>query len=330
MLKLTKSQADCLRVLRSPGFSPAKIAVAARLDLKKTKAALRKLAELGLAEQGSSTGWLVTADGETCGFETVPDQRARRGRPPAPGAQLVLDLLDRPIGGPAQPGPGAQRLLDLLDRPMHGPELARKSGLSRQRVLQLLLALHAQGRISFGDPDHPSWLVKRADDDTPILSREEQRVLSALPRQRATDATGLGVVARLSDDEVEPVADKLVVAGLAEACDGLAGRRAFRITAIGLDHPQYFAPARQAPPPRLPVHSDRVRTVLQTISDAGALRILDVKRVTKIQQQSINALMQYLKRRRLVAKTGDRLDAPYSLTEQGRAVLAEMTLRRAA
>ena len=108
------------------------------------------------------------------------------------------------------------------------------------------------------------------------------------------------------------------------------GAERFAITAIGLDHPQYFAPARQAPPPRLPVHSDRVRTVLQTISDAGALRILDVKRVTKIQQQSINALMQYLKRRRLVAKTGDRLDAPYSLTEQGRAVLAEMTLRRAA
>jgi transcription initiation factor IIE alpha subunit len=69
---------------------------------------------------------------------------------------------------------------------------------------------------------------------------------------------------------------------------------------------------------------------LQTISDAGELRISDVKNRTKIQQRSINALMQYLKRRRLVAKTGDRLDAPYCLTAQGRAALAEMTLRHAA
>lgn len=106
--------------------------------------------------------------------------------------------------------------------------------------------------------------------------------------------------------------------------------REFRITAAGLNHPQYVPSARQAPPPLLSVRSDRVRTALQAISDAGALRIRDVKDRTKIQQRSINALVQYLKRRRLVAKTGDRLEAPYCLTAQGRAALAEMTLRRAA
>jgi hypothetical protein len=46
--------------------------------------------------------------------------------------------------------------------------------------------------------------------------------------------------------------------------------------------------------------------------------------------QSINALMQYLKRKRLVAKVGQEFDAPYSLTETGRTTLAEMTLRHAA
>jgi hypothetical protein len=46
--------------------------------------------------------------------------------------------------------------------------------------------------------------------------------------------------------------------------------------------------------------------------------------------RSINALMQYLKRKRLVAKVGQEFDAPYSLTETGRATLAEMTPRHAA
>jgi hypothetical protein len=40
--------------------------------------------------------------------------------------------------------------------------------------------------------------------------------------------------------------------------------------------------------------------------------------------------MQYFKRKRLVTKAGDEFDAPYFLTEQGRATLAEMTLRLAA
>jgi len=43
--------------------------------------------------------------------------------------------------------------------------------------------------------------------------------------------------------------------------------------------------------------------------------------------QSINALMQYLKRKHLVKKTGSEFDAPYSLTDEGRAALAEMTRR---
>jgi predicted transcriptional regulator len=55
-----------------------------------------------------------------------------------------------------------------------------------------------------------------------------------------------------------------------------------------------------------------------------------VKNRLKIPRESINALMQYLKRKRLVKKTGQEFDAPYSLTDQGRAALAEMTRRLAA
>jgi DNA-binding IclR family transcriptional regulator len=70
--------------------------------------------------------------------------------------------------------------------------------------------------------------------------------------------------------------------------------------------------------------------VLQTIADADALRIRDVKHLTNIPQRSINALMQYLKRKRLVVKIGDGFDDPYRLTKQCGATLAEMCLRRAA
>jgi predicted transcriptional regulator len=49
-----------------------------------------------------------------------------------------------------------------------------------------------------------------------------------------------------------------------------------------------------------------------------------------VPRQSMNALMQYLKRKQLVEKVGQEFDAPYSLTDEGRAVLAEMTVRHAA
>lgn len=169
-LTLTRSQAGCLMVLRNPALSQARIAVAAKLDLRKAEAALLRLQELGFVQQNESGLWVVTRDGETCSFATAPE---------------------------------------------------------------------------------------------PI------------------------------------VAD--------------AGKR-----------------SRRLPPPRLPVRSDRVHMVLQTIADAGALRIRDVKNLTNISRNSINALMQYLKRKRLVAKAGDEFEAPYRLTEAGAAILAEMSLRRAA
>ena len=50
---------------------------------------------------------------------------------------------------------GAQRLLDLLDRPKRSRAFARELGITREGVRQLIIRLHAQGRISFGDPDDP-------------------------------------------------------------------------------------------------------------------------------------------------------------------------------
>src|SRR5208282_5149439 len=236
---------DCLMVLRNPGFSVGRIAVAAKLDLRKAEAAVRKLTELGFAEQGDSRLWLVTTQGETYSFQTTPDRRERRGRP------------------------------------MSGRALARELGFSRERVRQLLLRLHAQGRIAFADPDHPSWLIKRADDESPVLFRDETRVLSALPLERAADVAGLTRATKLARGEVDRILEKLIDGGWVEALGGLNGAQAFRIAAAGLEHPQYVHTKRRLPPPHLPVRSDRVRTVLQTIADAEALRIRDVKHLTK-------------------------------------------------
>src|SRR5271165_2189004 len=329
---LTKSQAACLMILRNPGFSQRRIVGAAKLDLKKTEAALRKLAELGLATRSDSKLWTATAIGEICGFETVADPRVKRGRSPAPDAQFQLDLADQSQHDPRspQPGPGGRRLLDLLDRPKGATDLARESGLSRERVGQLLLHLQAHGRIIFVDPDHPFWLIKRADDESAVLVRDETRVLSAVPAERAVDVSTLMVVKTLARCDIEGILDRLLEGGLVETVESPGGAPAFRLTVSGLEHPQYVPPKRLPPPSRLPVRSGRVRLVLQTIADAGALRIKEAKNLTKIPQTSINALMQYLKRKRLVAKAGLEFDAPYSLTEQRRAVLAEMTLRQAA
>jgi RIO-like serine/threonine protein kinase len=55
-----------------------------------------------------------------------------------------------------------------------------------------------------------------------------------------------------------------------------------------------------------------------------------VTNILRIQRESINALMQYLKRKHLVEKTSQEFNAPYSLTNEGYAALAEMTRRQAA
>jgi hypothetical protein len=213
---------------------------------------------------------------------------------------------------------------------MSGSVIAERLGVTRQRVRQLIVRLHAQGRIAFGDPDDPFWIVMRVEDKSVVLSYDEERVLSALPRERAADAAGIRVAARLPESKAEQVLGRLIGNGLAEGFEGLRGVPVFRVTSAGLEHPQYAPSAYRAEGSRLPVQSDHVRGVLSAISDSGALRIKEVAISLNSPRRSINALMQYLKRKRLVAKVGQEFDAPYSLTETGRATLAEMTPRHAA
>ena len=302
-LLLSQPQAACLSALRGGRDGQSKIAIEAKLSLTKVVAALRKLAELGLAERDQAKGWHVTPRGKSCRFDTVPD-RSRRGG--------------------LSPNRGGRRLLDLLDRPMRGRELVEKLGISHQGVRQLLLRLHAHGHVRFADPENPFWFVLRADDQTSVLSRHEERVLSAVPCEYATDATKIKIAAGVRDAEIHGILERLLVRRLIEASDGLRGDRVYRITATGLKHPQYVPSAARAQAPRLPVESDRVRKVLSAIFDSGELRIRDVTNTLSVPHQSINALMQYLKRKRLVKKSGSDLQSPYALTAHGIAALAEL------
>jgi DNA-binding IclR family transcriptional regulator len=308
-LVLTKSQAACLMALRDGKTFKTTIAIQAGLDLTKTAAALGVLARLGLAKQSQTKSWHTSARGRTCRFEAVPDRLRRNSE---------------------LPGPGARRLLKLLDRPMRGSEIAEKLGVSHQRVRQLVVKLHAQGRVSFGDPETPFWIILRAGKTIPLLSRDEERVLSAIPREYATNATKIRLAARMPENKMRPILEGLITSRFVEALEGFKGDRLYRITEAGLKHPQRGQVSRQAQAPRPPVESGRVRKVLETILHSEALRIRDIMDELSIPRESINALMQYLKRKHLVIKTGQEFNAPYSLTDEGQAVLAEMTRRDAA
>ena len=308
-LALTKSQAACLIALRNGKVSKPEIAIQVKLDLSKTATALGTLARLELAKQDQAKRWDTTPRGKICRFKTVPDRLRRNS---------------------GIPGSGGQRLLRLLVRPMRGNEIVEKLGVSHQRVRQLVIKLYAQGRVTFGDPENPFWIIRCADDRTPLLSRDEEHVLSAIPREYVTNVTKIRLAARMPENKVQKIIEGLIASGFIEDLEGLQGNRVYRLTQAGKNHPQRDQTARRAAVPRLLVESDRVRKVLSTILDSRALRIRDVTDMLRIPRESMNALMQYLKRKHLVKKTGPEFDAPYSLTDEGRAALAEMTRRLAA
>ena len=75
------------------------------------------------------------------------------------------------------------------------------------------------------------------------------------------------------------------------------------------------------------VRSDRVFRVLSLIADRSEVRIMEVRDALSIPHNSMNALMQYLKRRGLVRKVKRDLTAPYELTTEGCNTLGEMIRR---
>jgi DNA-binding IclR family transcriptional regulator len=308
-LTLTETQEACLVALRLRKGSNTEIAIQAKLDLKKAAMALETLKELGLARRDEVNRWDFTGRGRNCRFKIVPD-RIRRGS--------------------ALPGPGARRLLEVLDQPMRGSELAERLGITLQRVRQLVIKLHAQGLVKFGDPERILEVVSRIKDKTVLLSHDEARVLSAIPDAYATNVTKIRLAVFLPEKSVQQILDSFVARKFVAERDGFTDNTTYQITAAGMKHPQRHQVARLALAPRLPVESDRVHAVLSAIRDARSMRIRDLKNELKIPHPSINALVQYLKRKALVQKNSQEQAAPYSLTAKGLDALTEMERRHAA
>ena len=215
-------------------------------------------------------------------------------------------------------------MLELLARPIEGRTVAKTLGLSRQGAAHVLRRLHRQGHVKFADPENPSWWVLRADDDTPLLTWEHERILSALPAAYATDAVQIKRRTTISKDKIEAALQHLVSVGLAEAVGEFNSAALFRATTEGVNHRQNRPDIGVAERPHMPVYSKRVQGMLSAINDGGALRVKDVKTALGWTFPATNALIQYLKRRGLIEKSDDAFEAPYVLTAMGSLTLAEM------
>ena len=112
------------------------------------------------------------------------------------------------------------------------------------------------------------------------------------------------------------------------ACGKHKNRALYRLTAHGKDHFQRDETARAIDPGPLEVRSDRVYSVLSCLAEHRQMRTRDLGELLDVPRHSMNALMQYLKRKGLVEKTGDAMFAPYMLAQKGQEVLDEMTRRR--
>jgi DNA-binding MarR family transcriptional regulator len=190
--------------------------------------------------------------------------------------------------------------------------------------------LHARDQLRFGDAARVMHIIARKDDTTPLLSRDEQRVLCAIAERYDTTAGKIRQAAKLKADVVDEALRRLVRIGLVAENDTANGSKRYQTTTAGSHHPQYRQRGNRADPPPLPVRSDRVLRVLSLLDDRGYAQITDVRDALDVPHASINALFQYLKRKCLVRKTGPNLRSPYKLTDQGREVLTELYDRRAA
>jgi DNA-binding IclR family transcriptional regulator len=213
---------------------------------------------------------------------------------------------------------------------MSGSELARQLSITRQRVHQLVVKLHGKGHVRLGDRERVLHVIARKADPTPLLSRDEQRVFSAIAEQYDTTTGKIRLAAGCSEGRAEDILKRLVSIGLVAQNKTVNGTRRYQITTAGSLHPQYRQSAERADPPPLAVRSDRVLTVLSLLAERGRAQITEVRDALGIPHRSINALFQYLKRKSLVRKNGKELRSPYVLTDEGREALTELHHRRAA
>jgi Mn-dependent DtxR family transcriptional regulator len=307
---LTVAEAACLNAIRSGAGTQSLIALQAKLTLKEVLSSIAKLAAGGLIIRRERHRWEATPRGKRIVATTVKNPERSRG-----GKRF----------GEIRPGTSSDRLLAFLDRPRRGLELASELAVSPQRVHQLVIRLSALGLVRVGDQEHPLHIVCRADDSSLLLRLKEEKVVSALPLGRATTAQKIGITTRMSRDEVIGSIRSLVELGLVVREGTSKHGDLYALTGAGADHWQRRRTGRRADLPPLPVRSERIREVLAYLVREGPTRTRDVGEALDVSPTSINALMQYLKRKGLVRKSDMTLTAPYEVTDHGRKTLDEMS-----
>lgn len=310
-ISLSAPEAACMEALRSGAERKVPIALRARLDLRQTSRALERLAALHLAISNDRHEWRLTPRGKMATISIAPGAR-KRGR--------------KPVTARA-PGAAAARLLALLDRPRRGTELMALLGVTRQRVHQLVVALSAFGLIRSADPNFPNFVIARKDDPSTLLRPDQERLLSAFPETKATTLSRIARVFQISAEKLAGIAESLCEAELIEKTGMATYGSLYRLTVAGAAHWQRSATAQLADTPPLPFRSDRVHAVLLFLESQGPIRTRDIGLALGVGQQTINALMQYLKRKNMVCSHSDARFAPYQLPPEGREILAAMRRR---
>jgi len=247
---------------------------------------------------------------------------------------MISITPDKPRGrqgarGVLRPDTAAARLFEILDRPIRGRALAEALGVTRQRVHQIVVRELASGRLRCGDPLSPLLIVARADDRSLLLDSAEEHAMSALAEGEVATVRRMAARARVPQATMMLLAEVLRAKGLIDSDRDLSGRPAWRLTQAGIAHVQRRPRRRAAPEPRSPVRSHRVWQVLGHLAQFGPFRTSDIAAVIGVPFQSMNALMQQLKRRGMVCKAGADRRSGHDITDRGYAVLAELRRRGA-
>jgi hypothetical protein len=306
-ISLIPRDAACLAAIRDGRDRTMMIAVTAGLDLDQTAKALRQLAALKLAASDGHGSWQITCKGREAEISVVsPLKRRAPARAFAPTSTIG-------------------RMLALLDRPRHGAELSALLGVSYQRVHQMIVALLARGLIRTADLEAPLFAIARADDPTPLLRKNQQRLLSAFPEAPgATTCEKLASATDLPVDQTAVLADELCAFGLLEPAGSTAWGDLLRLTAAGMANGQRSPIKYPAGGPLPRFCSDRVRDVLLHFEAHGPTRTRVLGRRLGLEMPTIDKLMGSLRRRNVVRTISDRPAAPYDLTPFGKEILAAM------
>lgn len=311
-LTLQKGLLDAIRP-----FAEAKKLAALRASLNLRRSGPASGAVVSSRDAGEISGNTshLTLRSTTADSQAAPAPR-RRGPKPLPKSV---------------PTPSESRLLELLDRPRRGRELAPLLGVTHERVRQMIATLLERDFMRSGDPESPTSIVARKHDPSLLLRLEQERLLNRFPEAEATTLSRIVNLGHSSRAQIAMIADSLLEAGLIEKAGVSSHGELYRLTPAGAGHWQRSARVIQAdapPPPPLPVRSNRVRCVLSDLESHGPTRTRDIGLRLGIAQPSINALMQCLKRKRLVINQTDERWSPYVLTAEGRDTLSAM-LRKA-